>query len=248
MNWYKLYIGDYRRKTAHLSLSEHGAYKILLDHYYATGEPLPHDVTALCRIVSAQTDEERQAVSRVAEEFFPPNGDGRRHNKRADEELSQYAETVEHNRRVGRLGGRPRKPGNNPSGFENETRNKPEWVPGNNPNQKLETRSQNTEVQIPEKTNTLSSLRSTAREVLEFLNTKTGKNFQPVPANLDLIIARLKEGATLRDCRQVIARKMIDWETDPEMQKYLRPATLFNRTKFANYIGELKDETVPEMQ
>lgn len=77
-----------------------------------------------------------------------------------------------------------------------------------------------------------------AREILGFLNAKTGKAFRPVSANLDLITARLKEGYSEQDIRQVIARKCRDWSADDKMAEYLRPATLFNRTNFSQYVGE----------
>lgn len=80
--------------------------------------------------------------------------------------------------------------------------------------------------------------RTQSLEILRFLNTKTGKSYRPVSANLNLIIARLKSGATVDDCRGVIARKVREWGTDPKMMAYLRPATLFNATKFECYIGE----------
>ena len=81
-------------------------------------------------------------------------------------------------------------------------------------------------------------LRTRALEVLAFLNLKTGRDYQPVDANLSLIEARLKEGATVQDCRTVVARKFRDWSADERMRTYLRPATLFNATKFAQYRGE----------
>ena len=83
---------------------------------------------------------------------------------------------------------------------------------------------------------------NTARSLLVFLNEKTGRNYQPVKANLDMIVARLKEGATERQCRLVILRKFHDWGNDEKMTEYLRPATLFNRTKFAQYVGEIPKE------
>jgi uncharacterized phage protein (TIGR02220 family) len=88
------------------------------------------------------------------------------------------------------------------------------------------------------KDNYIVSQRETAHEILTFLNQKTGKAFRPVSANLDLILARLKEGATAQNCRTVIARKRMDWGDDPKMVQYLRPATLFNKIKFAQYLGE----------
>lgn len=53
-------------------------------------------------------------------------------------------------------------------------------------------------------------LREEAREVLEFLNQKTNRNYRPVEANLKLIIARLSTGVTVTQCRQVIAKKTRD--------------------------------------
>ena len=96
------------------------------------------------------------------------------------------------------------------------------------------------DVPTPRKKNNVHN--ATARSLLAFLNEKTGRNYQPVKVNLDMISARLKEGATERQCRLVILRKFHDWGTDEKMQEYLRPATLFNRTKFAQYIGEIPRE------
>jgi uncharacterized protein YdaU (DUF1376 family) len=92
MMWYKRFVGDFKAKTSHLSLTERGAYNALLDHYYATEKPLPIDSASLCRIAGATEAEEVGAVKRVAAEFFPVNGDGTRHNKRADEEILKAKE------------------------------------------------------------------------------------------------------------------------------------------------------------
>lgn len=85
--------------------------------------------------------------------------------------------------------------------------------------------------------NTMSD-KSDCIAVLNYLNSKTGSRFRSVPANLKLIAARLKEGATVDDCRSVIDAKTADWSGDTKMVKYLRPGTLFNAEKFAQYIGE----------
>lgn len=85
----------------------------------------------------------------------------------------------------------------------------------------------------------IKALRKAAIETLAFLNEKTGRTYQPVPANIDMIVARLKEGATPGDCRAVVEKKCLAWSKDDKMAPYLRPATLFNRTKFAQYRGEL---------
>lgn len=77
-----------------------------------------------------------------------------------------------------------------------------------------------------------------AEIILNFLNEKSGRRYRPLKANLDFIAERLKEGATPDECRQIIAKKSREWK-GTDMEEYLRPATLFNRTKFAQYQGEL---------
>lgn len=89
--------------------------------------------------------------------------------------------------------------------------------------------------------------RDTAHRILDFLNSKTGKNYRAFEglngkrkptANLELVLARLRDGKTEDDLRGVIARKAREWKGDAQMEKYLRPATLFNRTKCEQYVGE----------
>ncbi len=82
-------------------------------------------------------------------------------------------------------------------------------------------------------------LKEAATRVLFFLNEKTGRNYRPTPGTLQMIEARMKDGATEGQCRQVIVRKSRDWSTDEKMEQFLRPKTLFNRTNFDNYFGEL---------
>lgn len=82
-------------------------------------------------------------------------------------------------------------------------------------------------------------LKALAKEVLDFLNTKTSRNYQPVPANINKIVARLKEGNTVEDLRAVVAKKCREWGPDEKMNIYLRPGTLFNAEKFAQYRGEV---------
>ena len=92
------------------------------------------------------------------------------------------------------------------------------------------------------------SFKSQAMEVLQFLNKKTKRAYRPVDSNIKLIIARLKSGVSVMDCRQVIAKKTREWKGNEKMAEYLRPATLFNATKFEQYVGELvepEDEETP---
>jgi uncharacterized phage protein (TIGR02220 family) len=78
------------------------------------------------------------------------------------------------------------------------------------------------------------------REVLRFLNDRAEKRFRDTHTNLKLIAARLDEGYSVADMKQVIALKVREWKGDDVMDQYLRPATLFRATNFNNYYGNLK--------
>jgi uncharacterized phage protein (TIGR02220 family) len=84
-----------------------------------------------------------------------------------------------------------------------------------------------------------------ANEVLAYLNQVVGAKFQPVPANLNLIASRLREGATVANAKAVIDRQHREWANHANMRKYLRPETLFGATKFAGYVGQV-DAMLPE--
>jgi uncharacterized phage protein (TIGR02220 family) len=78
-----------------------------------------------------------------------------------------------------------------------------------------------------------------AKQILTFLNETAGRNYQPVDGNLDFIRARLKDGATVEECKTVVTMKYHEWRDDPKSAKWIRPATLFNKSKFAQYQGEI---------
>lgn len=128
MNHYPHHIGDYAKDTMHLSPLEHGVYRLLMDAYYATEQPLPADMDSACRIARAVSRPERLAVERVLNSFFTRSEDRYRH-KRIDEELAIYAEKVEKNRINGRSGGRPSKP----NGYPEETQTVSERLAKPNP-------------------------------------------------------------------------------------------------------------------
>lgn len=86
---------------------------------------------------------------------------------------------------------------------------------------------------------TKTAMKLQSIKILNFLNEKTGRAYRPVNTNLKLIEARLQSGATECDCFQVIAKKTREWKGNAKMAEYLRPATLFNATKFEQYMGEL---------
>lgn len=92
MQWHRWFPGDYIRDTGALSLTEHGAYRVLLDHYYSTDGKLKADMVALFRICRAMTEDEQAAVGRVVKEFFTPDESGFLKNPRADKEIAEAAD------------------------------------------------------------------------------------------------------------------------------------------------------------
>lgn len=116
MHHYKHNIGDYRRRTSHLSLLEHGVYRQLMDTYYLDEEAIPNETNLVFRRLVAKTDEEKSAVKVVLKEFFELR-DGAWHHAHCDEVIAKYQGNAETSRTNGKLGGRPPKePGNNQPG------------------------------------------------------------------------------------------------------------------------------------
>lgn len=83
-------------------------------------------------------------------------------------------------------------------------------------------------------------------EAIEYLNETCFRHFKTSSQSIrKLIKARLNEGYTLDDLKMVIDLKAKQW-LNSKMEMYLRPDTLFNATKFANYYGECSTSEVVE--
>ena len=132
MHYYQHHIGDYNRDTAHLSVTEHGVYRLLLDAYYVTESPLPADLPSLYRICRALTKWEKKAVESVSSTLFLKCGDRLTH-KRVEVEIEIYRGRAESNKINGSKGGRPRK--EKPNGFSVGSDWDSETEPKQNPNQ-----------------------------------------------------------------------------------------------------------------
>lgn len=102
---YKRHIGDYRSATAHLTNDEDLAYMRLLDYYYETESPIDKPLDWLARRLRVKAED----LSVVLADFFTQQDDGW-HQKRCDEEISEYRSYCQKNSENGQKGGRPRKP------------------------------------------------------------------------------------------------------------------------------------------
>jgi uncharacterized protein YdaU (DUF1376 family) len=116
--WYPRDMGKYARDTKHLSMLEHGAYNLMLDHYYANEElpqamlkqcsgnaPLMPDHSRIYRLCGAITKHEQDAVDAVLVMFFVMDDHGFYRQDSADKVIENQKE--KHQKRVdaGRKGG-----------------------------------------------------------------------------------------------------------------------------------------------
>ena len=88
--WMPLYIGDYLADTMHLEAREHGAYLLLLMHYWRNG-PLPDDDRALAGIARVDRKVWLADTGPIVRAFFTAE-DGKLRQKRLDAERAEADE------------------------------------------------------------------------------------------------------------------------------------------------------------
>jgi uncharacterized protein YdaU (DUF1376 family) len=93
-----LYIGDYLADTQHLTATQHGAYLLLIMHYWQHGG-LPSDEAAIAGISRQNRDQWRSNCRTLAALFEP----GWKH-KRIEKELKKASEISEKRAYAGRKG------------------------------------------------------------------------------------------------------------------------------------------------
>jgi uncharacterized protein YdaU (DUF1376 family) len=101
-----LYIGDYLRKTMHLTIDQHGAYLMLIMACWCEGGTLPGDdrhLASICHVPLGRWQKLRPAIER----FFQIDDTGW-HNTRVTEELAKAAGITEQRRNAGRASVRAR--------------------------------------------------------------------------------------------------------------------------------------------
>lgn len=78
-------------------------------------------------------------------------------------------------------------------------------------------------------------------DIIACLNKNTGQDYRVTSEKTrSLIRARIGEGYTPEDLMNVIKDKAAAWGKDPKMRQYLRPETLFGKTKFEGYIQQAR--------
>lgn len=76
-------------------------------------------------------------------------------------------------------------------------------------------------------------------QIIQTLSNSTGRGFQVTTQSYrDLIRARLKDGLLVHDLKDMIIYKCTEW-FGTDMEKYLRPETLFQKSKCQGYVDTM---------
>ena len=76
-------------------------------------------------------------------------------------------------------------------------------------------------------------------EILQYLNELAGKRFKPIKSNLTPIAARLKDGYTVQELKEIIQVKTLEWKNNEVMNAHLCPTTLFRPSNTDKYINQI---------
>lgn len=101
--WMPMFWGDYVRDTGHLSAAHHGAYLMLIKHYWCTGAALPDDDDQLWRIACCDSIGHWKKLRPLIVPFFKLR-DGTWWHKRVAEEMEKAAANVEKRAKAGKKG------------------------------------------------------------------------------------------------------------------------------------------------
>ena len=213
-------------------MEERGVYITLLsNHWLENGLPSNQDeLKELCK----NPNNWDSIWEKVGKCFHTKNG--KLYNKRLLKEKKKIQEW----RKKSQLGGIK-------SGISRGKMVKP---PFNHPSTKnepsLNTSSSSSSSSLKRNNNVKDIHKEIRHEVIQYLNEKADKHYHPdAKDTIGFINGRLNDEvnpATKEDLLRVIDIKVPQWIDDIENNKYLRPATLFNASKFEAYRNERKPE------
>jgi len=108
MNFYPHHISDFNNATRHLTRVERSVYRDAIELYYDTESVLTDDIDRLQKKLLCRSDEEKQALIDVLDEFFDLHDDGYFH-ERCDHELSKYRANISAKAKAGIASAKARK-------------------------------------------------------------------------------------------------------------------------------------------
>lgn len=197
-----------------MSNQELGCYIKLLCYCWREGS-VPSDIPRIARLCGESVDAMALLWSAIGSCFIELDSKpGRLINPRLDKERKKQEEYRKERSESGRKGAISRWSGKNGSAMAKHM-------------------AQNSSL-----SSSSSSSNKHIIEIIEYLNEKSGKKFSfKTKATVSHINARLAEGHSVEDFQQVIDIKVSQWLNDINMQRYIRPETLFG-TKFESYLNE----------
>jgi uncharacterized protein YdaU (DUF1376 family) len=101
MHFYQKNIGDFNNATRHLTRVERSLFSDAIELYYDTEKPLTSDINKLNRLLLAHSQEEKDALLVVLNEFFTLTDEGY-FNKRCNEEIVKYQAYMESKSKAGK--------------------------------------------------------------------------------------------------------------------------------------------------
>ena len=105
MHYYKFNISAFYLSAGHLTAEESGIYRMLIDFYYETENPITKEANAVIRKRGLKGKE--SIVMDILNEFFVFDGEVWRHDK-CDTEIADYVGKADTARAIGKKGGRPK--------------------------------------------------------------------------------------------------------------------------------------------
>lgn len=220
------YTSDFMSGVSDLTMEERGQYITMLCIQHQKGELSEKTIRLNVGLVSDD----------VMSKFIKDEN-GNFYNKRMREETEKRNKFTESRLNNGVRGGRPKK-NKEEETKQNHMDNQEDIHMHNHMGNGNENENINKkENGIVKKTN--ENIQK-ATEVLSYLNQQANRGFKPKETTtLKLIIARLKDGHEQQTLFDIIDMKCYEWLNDAKMSEYLRPDTLFNQTKFDNYLEQL---------
>ena len=262
--WMPLYLGAYIADTLRFTTEQHGAYLLLIMDYWRNGPP-PDDDKVLAQISKLSVPRWKAHRVVIAPKFQISNGVWR--HKRIEHELGRARDLQEVLSERGKAGAAARwgkdSPSNATGNATGNAKADAQAMPADAPlplPRPLQTQGPRPspsptstplsgslpDAAVPRAKNGNAAFHPDAEDVLGYLNKSAGKGYEfrnrrgELTASAERIIQRLKQGYTREELREVVHAKCGQWLTDDRMVEYLRPATLFAKENFEQYLGELK--------
>ena len=238
------YTADFMSGVVGLTMQERGQYISLLCQQHQQGHLSEKTICLLLGISS---------VSEIPDvmEKFKVDEDGKFYNERMELEAVKRHNFVKSRKENAKLGGRPRKNDQIPSGKHVEKHTDKRMGNENEDVNKDVVECEDTKDGKDTEINVVEDdTEKVIDECIAYLNLVANRSFKPKTESIRKFIrARIRDGYEIDDFKRVIDNQWFKWK-GTDMEEYMRPSTLFNAEKFPNYINapDYSKQAVPKFQ